>query len=81
VLRRLGLNKPSALELEPVRRYEREHPGGLIHIDIKKLGRIGGVGHGSIGARPPINRLGLSEDNLLRLHSLLEPMTWQPGFD
>ena len=40
VLRRLGLNKLSALELEPVRRYEREHPGEIIHIDIKKLGRI-----------------------------------------
>jgi hypothetical protein len=36
----LRLNKLSALELEPVRRYEREHPGELIHIDIKKLGRI-----------------------------------------
>jgi hypothetical protein len=47
VLRRLGLNKLSALELEPVRRYERENPGELIHIDIKKLGRIGGVGHRS----------------------------------
>jgi len=46
VLRRLGLNKLSALEpAEPVRRYEREHPGELIHIDIKKLGRIGSVGH------------------------------------
>ena len=46
VLRRLGLNKLSALEpAEPVRRYEREHPGELIHLDIKKLGRIGSVGH------------------------------------
>lgn len=45
VLRRLGLNKLSALEPEPVRRYEREKPGELIHIDIKKLGRIGSVGH------------------------------------
>jgi IS30 family transposase len=36
VLRRLGLNKLSALEpAEPVRRYERETPGELIHIDIK----------------------------------------------
>jgi transposase InsO family protein len=40
------LNKLSALEpAEPVRRYEREKPGELIHIDIKKLGRIGSVGH------------------------------------
>src|SRR5208283_3084886 len=46
VLRRLGLNRLSALEpAEPVRRYEREKPGELIHIDIKKLGRIGSVGH------------------------------------
>jgi hypothetical protein len=38
----LGLNKLSALEpAEPVRHYEREHPGQLIHLDIKKLGRIG----------------------------------------
>jgi hypothetical protein len=36
------LNKLSALEpAEPVRRYERENPGELIHIDIKKLGRSG----------------------------------------
>jgi transposase len=41
VLRRLGLNRLSALEpAEPVRRYEREHPGEIIHIDIKKLGRF-----------------------------------------
>jgi transposase InsO family protein len=30
---------------EPVRRYEREKAGELIHLDIKKLGRIGSVGH------------------------------------
>lgn len=46
VLRRLGLNRLSALEPgKPMRRYEREHPGDLIHIDIKKLGRIDGIGH------------------------------------
>src|ERR1700730_17230786 len=39
VLRRLGLNKLNDLEpAEPVRRYERENPGELIHFDIKKLG-------------------------------------------
>lgn len=51
VLRRLGLNRLSALEPEPVRRYEREHPGELIHLDIKKLGRIGSVGHRITGRR------------------------------
>ena len=46
ILRRLGLNRISALEpAEPIRRYERQHPGALIHLDIKKLGRIGSVGH------------------------------------
>jgi transposase InsO family protein len=46
ILRRLGLHRLSALEpAEPIRRYEREKPGELIHIDIKKLGRIGSVGH------------------------------------
>ena len=52
VLRRLGLNKLSALEpAEPVRRYQREQPGELIHIDIKKLGKIGVVGHRITGDR------------------------------
>ena len=52
ILRRLGLNKLSALEpAEAVRRYEREHPGELIHIDIKKLGKIDGVGHRITGDR------------------------------
>src|SRR6516164_345593 len=36
ILKRLGLNKLVALEpAEPVRRYEREHPGEIIHLDIK----------------------------------------------
>lgn len=51
ILRRLGLNKLSALETEPVRRYERETPGELIHLDIKKLGKIGGIGHRITGRR------------------------------
>jgi transposase InsO family protein len=46
VLKRLGLNKLKMLEpAEPVRRYEREHPGELIHIDIKKLGKFNKIGH------------------------------------
>lgn len=52
ILKRLGLNRINALEpAEPVRRYEREHPGEMIHIDIKKLGRIDGVGHRITGDR------------------------------
>jgi transposase InsO family protein len=52
VLRRLGLNRLKALEpVEPIRRYQREHPGELIHIDIKKLGRFERVGHRITGDR------------------------------
>ena len=52
ILRRLGLNRLEALEpAEPIRRYERERPGELIHIDIKKLGKIKGVGHRITGDR------------------------------
>jgi transposase InsO family protein len=46
VLCRLGLNRMRYLDpVVPVRRYEREHPGELIHIDIKKLGRFVRTGH------------------------------------
>jgi transposase InsO family protein len=46
ILRRLGLSRIRDLEpAEPVRRYEREQPGELIHIDIKKLGRFVRPGH------------------------------------
>ena len=52
VLRRLGFSKTKAIEpAEPVRRYEREHPGELIHIDIKKLGRFHKLGHRITGDR------------------------------
>jgi transposase InsO family protein len=41
VLARLGLNRLRKLEVpEPPNRYERRHPGDLVHIDIKKLGRF-----------------------------------------
>jgi transposase InsO family protein len=46
ILRRKGLSKWSSLEKKvPPRRYEIAEPGGLIHLDIKKLGKIQGVGH------------------------------------
>jgi len=57
ILKRLGLNKLSALEpAEPVRRYEREHPGELIHIDIKKLGKFNRIGHRITGDRSGPNK-------------------------
>lgn len=52
VLRRRGLGRLRVLEpRSPVLRYERERPGELIHIDIKKLGRIEGIGHRITGDR------------------------------
>src|SRR5260221_13810373 len=51
-LKRLGLSKLSALEpAEPPRRYERERPGEMIHIDIKKLGKFDQIGHRITGDR------------------------------
>jgi transposase len=45
ILKQLGMGKLGRLGLEPAVRYERERPGELIHIDVKKLGRIqGGAG-------------------------------------
>jgi transposase InsO family protein len=46
ILTRSGLGRLSRLEpLEPANRYERQRPGELVHIDVKKLGRIRGAGH------------------------------------
>jgi transposase InsO family protein len=54
VLARVGLGKLSRLEPpEPPNRYERRHPGELIHVDVKKLGRIHrGAGHRMLGRGP-----------------------------
>ena len=52
ILRRRGLNLLSAIEpAEPRPRYERETPGEIIHIDIKKLGRFNAIGHRITGDR------------------------------
>jgi transposase InsO family protein len=52
VLRRAGLSRLTDLRPpEPVQRYEREQPGELLHIDIKKLGRIERPGHRVTGTR------------------------------
>src|SRR5215211_5518472 len=45
ILTRIGMGRLGGLGLEPAQRYERSRPGELIHIDVKKLGRIvGGAG-------------------------------------
>ncbi|HEY2006897.1 MAG TPA: IS481 family transposase [Solirubrobacteraceae bacterium] len=50
ILTRIGMGKLGRLGLEAAQRYERARPGELIHIDVKKLGRIhNGAGHRFIG--------------------------------
>ncbi len=52
VLARAGLSRLRDLEpSEPVVRYEHRHPGDLVHIDTKKLGRIERLGHRITGDR------------------------------
>ena len=52
VLKRAGLSRMKDLEpAEPVRRYEYADPGGLTHIDIKKLRRFDRIGHRITGDR------------------------------
>ena len=56
VLLRVGLGKLSRLEPpEPPNRYQRRHPGELLHVDVKKLGVITGTGHRITGRRDSQN--------------------------
>ena len=57
ILRRNGLGRLQALQKPvPIVRYERSAPGELLHLDIKKLGRIEGVGHRIHGDRRRCSR-------------------------
>jgi transposase InsO family protein len=49
ILTRIGMGKLGRVGLEPAERYERARPGELIHIDVKKLGRIARPGHRVLG--------------------------------
>jgi transposase InsO family protein len=81
VLRRHSMPKLAALDLatgepirkEPVRRYEHPHPGDLVHVDIKKLGRIpDGGGHRVVGrARGKRNRAVTPGTGRNRYHQVL----------
>jgi transposase InsO family protein len=52
VLKRCGMGRLGRLGLQPAQRYERARPGELVHIDVKKLGRIkGGAGKRITGTR------------------------------
>ncbi|HUO74993.1 MAG TPA: leucine zipper domain-containing protein [Solirubrobacteraceae bacterium] len=60
ILTRLGLGRLGRIALEQPLRYERQRPGELIHIDVKKLGRIRGVGHRISGDRASQKRTRLN---------------------
>jgi transposase InsO family protein len=53
ILTRVGLGRLGRLGLEPARRYERQRPGELVHVDVKRLARISlrGAGHRVTGNR------------------------------
>jgi transposase InsO family protein len=52
VLRRVGLHRVALLNVPPPAvRYEWAHAGDLLHVDMKRLGRIAGVGHRIHGDR------------------------------
>jgi len=63
ILTRIGMGRLGRLGQEPAVRYERQRPGELIHVDVKKLGRIqGGAGHRVTGKRrynPTTTKLGI----------------------
>jgi len=52
ILKRIGMGKLGRIGLEPAVRYERARPGELVHIDVKKLGRIARPGHRVLGGQP-----------------------------
>jgi transposase InsO family protein len=51
ILTRIGLGRLGRLGLEKPVRYERSRPGELLHVDVKKLGRVAGIGHRISGNR------------------------------
>jgi transposase InsO family protein len=63
ILCRLGLNRLRRVSSEPARRYEWESPGDLVHLDIKRLGRIGeGGGKRIHGPRNDVRSRGIGWD-------------------
>jgi transposase InsO family protein len=57
VLRKHGLSRLRSLEPPiPVKRYEWARPGDMLHLDVKKLGKVKGLGHRITGVRIHKNR-------------------------
>ena len=56
-LHKLGCSRLSCFEKkEPIQRYQWEKPGQMLHLDIKRLGKIDGVGHRKSGTRQVCRR-------------------------
>ncbi len=73
VLARLGLGWLRNLEPKlPVVRYDREHPGDLIHIDVKKFARFRKVAHRITGNRQQSRSAGVGYD---RFHVAIDVVT------
>jgi transposase InsO family protein len=67
ILTRIGMGRLGRLGLEPAARYERSRPGELVHIDVKKLGRIvGGAGWRVRGGPQHYNRTVTDKHGLRR---------------
>ncbi len=73
VLNRLGLGRLRSLEPKPpIQRYERERPGDLIHIDVKKLARFRKIGHRITGNPQQGRSAGVGYD---RVHVAIDDAT------
>ncbi len=68
ILTRIGMGRLGRLGLEPAERYERTVAGELIHIDVKKLGRIhGGSGKRITGHKRNPHKTRVDRDGVKRL--------------
>ena len=76
VLSRYGLARLTWLDRPTgrvIRRYEHEHPGDLVHVDIKKLGRIpDGGGHRVVGRSQGQRNTGSSRPGYAYLHNAVD---------
>jgi transposase InsO family protein len=67
ILTRIGMGRLGRLGMQPVVRYERATPGELIHIDVKKLGRIhGGAGKRITGRQRNPTQIRVDKDGVQR---------------
>ena len=73
-LKRLGLGRLASLDPKPpVKRYQRERPGEMIHLDIKKLGKFNHIGHRITGSRK--DRTGAGQKGWEFVHVAIDDAT------